>query len=78
MTLPHEAAACGCRWMLSLMHSHSVWMLSEMSMAGTLCVSAPIDTNWTPVSAITLRQSRGGRQGPERASACPQAWCPCT
>lgn len=58
---------------------HSVWMLSEMSMAGTLCVSAPMDTNCTPVSAITLRQNRGGRQGGASALAwasalaCPQA-----
>lgn len=41
---------------------HSVWMLREMSMAGTLCVSAPMDTNCTPVSAITLRGSRASQQ----------------
>lgn len=34
-------------------------MLREMSMAGTLCVSAPHEMYCTPVSAITLQADRG-------------------
>lgn len=36
-------------------------------MAGTLCVSAPIETNCTPVSAITLRVAR---RGAARGAGC--------